>query len=47
MDKVVSVSVRPEGRICNYDAGLFAVYGKGFVIFDGPIGLDIDHHVAF
>ena len=31
----------------NDNTGLFAVYGKRFIIFNGPIGLNIDDHVVF
>jgi cell fate regulator YaaT (PSP1 superfamily) len=39
MDKVVSVSVRPEGRICNYDAGLFVLSPGTDVIVETKKGL--------
>jgi len=39
MDKVVSVSVRPEGRICNYDAGLFVLSPGTHVIVETKKGL--------
>jgi cell fate regulator YaaT (PSP1 superfamily) len=39
MDKVVSVSVRPEGRVCNYDAGLFVLSPGTPVIVETGKGL--------
>ena len=39
MEKVVSVSVRPEGRICNYDAGLFELTPGTHVIVETKKGL--------
>jgi cell fate regulator YaaT (PSP1 superfamily) len=34
MDKIVAVSVRPEGRVCNFDAGLFVLLPGVHVIVE-------------